>query len=447
MKQLSVRELSIQLLEDIDKSKSYSNLALHNAIEKARLPERDSGLLTELVYGTVQNELLLDYSLAPFIKKKKLMPWVRHLLRVSAYQMILLDRIPDHAILNEAVTIAKKRGHKGISGFVNAVLRSAQREGWPDPSRIEDLGERLSVQYSHPRWLVNRWLKQFGLEATERMLEINMTPPPSVGRVNTNKWTRDEFLLASEEEAFEKGTLAPEAVFYKGNIARLPAYHEGDVTVQDESSMLVGHAVGATSNQQILDACAAPGGKTTHLAELMKDSGRIDALDLHAHKTKLIEQQAKRLDLASIHTQTLDVRKASEVFAPESFDHILVDAPCSGLGVIRRKPDIKWAKQEEDITRLATVQQDILRAVAPLLKPGGRLVYSTCTIDAAENADVITLFLSEQNDFERDPSLKERMPKTIPAEAWTENGDVQLLPHMANSDGFYVTALQKKKVH
>ncbi|WP_212508714.1 16S rRNA (cytosine(967)-C(5))-methyltransferase RsmB [Litoribacterium kuwaitense] len=441
----SVREVALELLEKVGTSQSYSNLALNQAIDSAQLSTTDVRLLTELVYGTLQNELLLDFSLRPFLGKKKLQPWVRILLRMSAYQMIQLDRIPDHAVIHEAVTIAKKRGHKGIAGLVNGVLRSAQRKGWPSVTEIEAMDERLSIVYSHPRWLVQRWIELWGEEATEQMLQQNNTPPASTARVNTTKVTREALLNTWNETAsISPGVLAEEAVVIPGHIASLNAYEDGRLTIQDESSMLVAHALNLDRGLTVLDACAAPGGKTTHIAERMQDEGTIHALDLHRHKVRLIDQQAKRLQLTSIHARECDARQAEKLFAPESFQRILVDAPCTGFGVIRRKPEIKWSKSRADSQALARVQLDILSAVAPLLAPGGTIVYSTCTIEPEENQDVVTRFLQTHPEFLRDDTFKSRMPAALPEEAWTHEGDIQLLPHLAGTDGFYLTALRKK---
>jgi 16S rRNA (cytosine967-C5)-methyltransferase len=442
----NVRETALDLLETIDKNQSYSNLILHHAIEKNKVPKKDIGLLTELVYGTLQRRMTLDYFLTPFIKHpKKVETWVLHLLRMTLYQMVFLDKIPEHAALNEAVEIAKKRSHKGISGFVNGVLRSIQREGVPSLDEIVDPIERVAIETSHPLWLVTRWSEQFGIEKTKGMCELNLLAPTQTARVNSARISREDCLEMLREEGYlvEPSAIIPESIHcLKGNIASSRAYKEGFLTVQDESSMLVAYALGITQNERILDACAAPGGKSTHIAEKLHGTGSVFSIDLHEHKVKLIKENADRLGLANIEVKALDSRKIASQFSEGEFDRILLDAPCSGLGVMRRKPDIKYTKKEEDLTRLQSIQLDLLKAVSPLLKKDGILVYSTCTVDQAENETVIRAFLEGNSDFEGDISWKENMP--IAVQPLINGYDLQVFPQDFGSDGFYIAVLRKK---
>jgi 16S rRNA (cytosine967-C5)-methyltransferase len=442
----NVRETALELLETIEKNQSYSNLILHHAIEKNKVPKKDVGLLTELVYGTLQRKMTLDFYLSPFLQKsKKLEKWVPYLLRLTLYQMEFLDKIPDHAAINEAVEIAKKRGHKGVAGFVNGVLRNIQREGLPSVSNILDPVERVSVETSHPYWLVERWAKQFGLDKTKEMCELNLLAPTQTARVNQSLITRDEALSLLREEGYsvEPSAIIPESIHcLQGNIAASNTYKEGFLTIQDESSMLVAYALGVTQNEKILDACAAPGGKSTHIAEKLKGTGMVYSLDLHEHKVKLIKENADRLRLENIEAQALDSRKVGEHFANQQFDRILLDAPCSGLGVMRRKPDMKYTKKEEDLSRLQTIQLDLLKAVSPLLKKDGILVYSTCTVDQEENEAVVQTFLETNPEFEGDLGWKERMPETI--QPLIQSYDLQVFPQDFGSDGFYIAVLRKK---
>jgi 16S rRNA (cytosine967-C5)-methyltransferase len=442
----NVRETALELLETIEKNQSYSNLILHHAIEKNKVPKKDIGLLTELVYGTLQRRMTLDYYLSPFLQKsKKLERWVPYLLRLTLYQMEFLDKIPDHAAINEAVEIAKKRGHKGVAGLVNGVLRSIQREGLPSLSNILDPIERVSIETSHPYWLVKRWSEQFGIDKTKEMCELNLLAPTQTARVNQSLITREDALSLLREEGFsvEPSTIIPESIHcLQGNIAASKTFKEGFLTIQDESSMLVAYALGVTKNEKILDACAAPGGKTTHIAEKLKGTGTVYSLDLHDHKVKLIKENADRLRLENIQAQALDSRKVGEHFADQQFDRILLDAPCSGLGVMRRKPDMKYTKKEEDLSRLQTIQLDLLKAVSPLLKKDGILVYSTCTVDQEENEDVVRTFLETNPEYEGDLSWKERMPEAI--QPLIQSFDLQVFPQDFGSDGFYIAVLRKK---
>ena len=442
-----VREIALDILDEVEKDQSYSNLLLDQMIKKYQVTSRDRGLLTELCYGTLQRQITLDFYIAPFIRKqKKIDSWVRNLLRLSVYQFVYLTKIPDRAIIHEAVEIAKKRGHRGIGGFINGVLRAMQREGFPDINEIKDPIERLAVATSHPFWLVNRWVAQYGWERTKAMCEENLRPARQTARVNMMRTTREGAQERLTEEGFsvEPSAFVPVALkSVKGNLAHSSTFREGLITIQDESSMLVGFAVGPEPHERILDACAAPGGKTTHLSELMDNTGKIHALDIHPHKVKLIEENARRLHLTNISTKAVDARKAKEEFVPETFDRVLVDAPCSGFGVLKRKPDIKYRKTEADIEQLARIQLEILSNVAPLVKKGGILVYSTCTVDKKENHEVARHFLETHHDFDPDLALKNRLPEKI--RIFVKDYYLELLPQDIESDGFFIASFRKKE--
>ena len=446
MSKHNVRETALDILVSIEKNQSYSNLLLNKMIEKNNIKGKDIGLLTEMVYGSIQQRDLLDFYVEPFLKnKKKIELWVSILIRLSVYQMLFLDRVPERAIFFEAVEIAKKRGHKGISSMVNGVLRTIQREGVPSLNEILDPTKRLAIETSHPEWLVKRWVEQLGYEETKKMCEINLKPPVQTARVNISRTTVDELLHQLENDGYSvsKGDLSLDSIkSTSGNLVHSTAFKQGLLTIQDESSMLVARALGVSINEKVLDSCAAPGGKTTHIAELLNNTGQVISLDLHEHKVRLIDQQVERLQLSNVTTKALDSRKVKEHFVEESFDKILVDAPCSGFGVIRRKPDIKFAKKESDIENLAKIQLSILQAVSPLLKKGGILVYSTCTIDREENTDIIEKFLSENKDFSYDHSIKERLPERV--QPYIEDGQIQIYPQYFETDGFYIASLKKQ---
>ncbi len=439
-----VREVALDLLLHIEKKRAYSNLLLDQTIRRARLSERDAALLTEIVYGTVQRKMTLDFFLSRFVKKglSSLEDWVKELLRLSVYQLVYLDRIPEHAVVHEAVTIAKKRGHKGSSGMVNGVLRSIIREGVPAFDTIADETEKLAVETSVPEWLVKRWSDEYGFATTKAICFASLERPHVTVRVNRLKATVDEVMALLEKEGLtvERGTLSCDAIIIKkGNVFQTDVYARGYVTAQDESSMLVARAVGAKSGMTILDACAAPGGKTTHLAERMDGKGKVIALDIHPHKVKLIEQQKQRLQLDNIETNVLDSRQLHSGTFGMTFDRVLVDAPCSGLGVIRRKPDIKWSKTEADIRAIVNVQREILDAVAPLVKRGGKLVYSTCTLSREENEDMVRSFLARHPEFSPDPTLSERLPEKVNV----ASGIVTIFPQDFKTDGFFISCFTK----
>ena len=442
----NVREIALDILTAVQKNKAYSNLSLNHAIKESELSAKDIGLLTELVYGTIQRDMTLDYYVSPFIKNpKKIQPWVLSLLKMTVFQMQFLDRVPERAAVHEAVEIAKKRGHRGVASLVNGVLRTIGREGVPQTSEIKEPLERISISTSHPLWLVKLWASQFGIEKTEQMCMENLNAPVQTARVNLLKTSRNEVLelLADEGYMVEPSTLNEDGIrCLRGNIALSNAYKNGLISIQDESSMLVAHAVSPSDEDMVLDSCAAPGGKTTHMGERMANHGRIIALDLHAHKTKLIEEQAMRLGLSNIETRQMDARKIRECFEPQTFDKILVDAPCSGLGVLKRKPDAKYTKTEADLHSLSAIQLNILEKVSSLVKTGGTITYSTCTVGKEENEAIIDAFLEQNKDFERDLSLVDRLPEAV--KPYVNGNSVQILPQYFGSDGFFIASIRRK---
>jgi len=442
----TVRFAALQALERIQKGGAYSNLLLNEEIKKGQLSAKDSRLLTELVYGTVSRQLLLEFYLKPFIANaKKIDAWVKLLLELSIYQLYFLDRIPDHAILNEAVDIAKVRGNVGIGKFVNGVLRNIKRQGLPDTATIDDPIKRLATQISMPQWLTKRLVEEIGMEQTKQ-LGISLFSPSQVSlRVDTRKITRKQAVesLAQEGiEAIESAISEYGIIAKKGFVAKSQLFSEGLLTIQDESSMLVAPALQIEKQHQILDACAAPGGKTTHIASFLdaQENGQVTALDIHKQKVRLIEENAIRMHVEDVvKTKELDARKVNNTFAQSSFDRILVDAPCSGLGLMRRKPDIKYVKKPEDLQSLRTIQLEILESVAPSLKPSGILVYSTCTILPEENQEVVKQFLQKHPEFELiQVSVNEKLNVSLKEKMLT------IFPHQYYTDGFFISCLRKK---
>ena len=449
MKTSNVREAALDVLLRIEKNQAYSNLLLNETIKKSKLNQKDIPLLTELVYGTLQHQKTLDYYLTPFSKRPldKLEQWVHILLRLTLYQIVYLDRIPERAAVHEAVQIAKTRGHKGIAGMVNGILRSIQRSELPTFETIEDPVEKLSVKTSHPTWLISKWVDQYGKERTEMMAEANLKHPRHTARVNPLKADLDkviESLLNDGIEAEQSKYIPESIVIKKGSLSATEAFKRGWISIQDEGSMLVTYALAPKKGERILDACAAPGGKSTHIAEKMENNGEITSLDIHKHKVGLIKEQAERLELTIIQARELDARKAESEYPLETFDRILVDAPCSGLGVIQRKPDLKWTKSPEDVVRLSVIQREILDSVWPLLKKGGRLVYSTCTVDKEENEEVITSFVSKEQDASFEEDLQDRLPEAFRSSEPVHNGWLQLFPGEHNTDGFFISSVRKE---
>lgn len=447
MKTAELRKLILELLLRIEKDNSFSHLLLSNEINKKKLEAKDEALLTQVVYGTLERKITLDFYLSHYVQPgKKLEPWVRMLLRMSVYQMVYLDKIPDHAIIHEAVEIAKQKGHRGIQGFVNGILRNIQRNGIPDPAEIKDPIERISVQTSHPVWLVEHWAKQYGLEQAEAICKANLEKKPIAVRIQPLKISLDEAISELEEEGFTvRRSLFSEQglIIEKGNILSSSLFKQGKLTVQDQSSMLVAEVLKPEPGMTVLDSCSAPGGKATHLAEKMRNEGIIHAHDLHKKKVKLIEDKQRTLGLSIIEATPMDARKLRETYEANSFDRILVDAPCSGLGVIGSKPEIKYDKTKEDIQRLQTIQFDILNHVSALLKEDGLLVYSTCTIDTSENERLIEKFLELNPSFEVDGSFFEELPEVLQTSVGISSFGLQLFPQSFQTDGFFLTRLKK----
>ncbi len=445
MAEASVREAALDALLRIEKNQAYSNLLLDEVLKKHQLSSRDSGLLTQIVYGTLQHQRLLDHTLAAYSNRPpdELAGWVRQLLLLSLFQLKYLDRVPDHAVVNEAVNLAAKRGHKGISGMVNGILRAVIRKGFA-AVEAEDTVTRTAIETSHPDWMISRWTRQYGAETAADIAVQNNVPPVTSIRVNAMLISPEEVRSLLEEEGL---TVRDSPIFKTafrvsgGSAAATEAFKKGFISIQDEGSMIAVQALDPEAEDIILDACAAPGGKACMIAERLNNSGRVTARDLHTHKVKLIESQAARLKLTNLLAETGDARSMEEEAV---YDKILVDAPCSGLGVIRRKPDMKWSKQEADIERLSRLQKDILDKAWRALKPGGRMVYSTCTIDEAENEAQLQSFLERHRDAEPDETMKSRLPENV-QQLMTTESSLQLIPGKIGTDGFFICSLTKSK--
>lgn len=439
----NARDVSLEVLTRVERKTSYSNLELHQVLCRSQLSPVDRNLVTELVYGTIQRRNTLDWILAPFVPRK-LELWVRQLLRMSVYQLKYLDKVPARAAVHEAVEIAKRRGHRGVASVVNAVLRNVLRH----PDRLGTISEtdpvkKLSLEYSHPEWLVKRWLDIWDVHTVRAMCDTNNRAPSHTVRVNRLKLSREELATRLEAEnpwvkVRESDISAYGLIVEKfGNVADSVLYREGTCTVQDESSMLVGEILKPAPGSTVLDMCAAPGGKATHLAELMDDEGTVDAFDLYRHKVKLIDEQAKRLGVRSVRARQADARQLPRLLS-KKYDYVLLDAPCSGLGVIRRKPEIKWRRSLEDVGGLVALQQQLLDAAAQLVQPGGVFVYSTCTLEPKENEQQVEWFLRRYPAFQPDESFIRTLPVDVREKAWLGSGMVRILPQYFRSDGFFI---------
>lgn len=430
---MTVRALALELYEDVIDNKAYSNIVLNEALRFEELNSQDKGLLTEILYGTLQHKLTLEYYVRPFIKTK-LRRWQRYLLLISIYQLEYLDRVPDFAVINEAVEIAKERGGLQAGKQINGILRAYLRGERPNIDDIKNDAARLSLKYSMPKWLVKHWFKHYSTEETERIISSLNEKPQMYLRVNKKLIDRDNLIeiLLNEGYDVRESTLHPDAIEFNGqNITHSSSYKDGFFAIQDVSSMFVNLALDPDDDDDILDVCSAPGGKGLHALESM-DSGSVTLGDVHEHKITLIDNEASRLQHTNYEAFVADAETHDY---GRQFDRIIVDAPCSGLGVVKRKPEIKYERNEESINELVELQLDILDNVKKYLKPNGILIYSTCTIHQLENENVAYTFKKNHDDIEFDDF-------SIPAFNFT-GPYRQILPYEHQTDGFFIARFKK----
>ncbi len=421
------RNVVFDALLKLERNKSYSNITLDAALSEYRFDSRDKAFISALFYGVIERQITLDFQLSGHLSKplKKLKPEVLVILRMGAYQILFMEKVPSSAAVNESVKIAKSKGCSFASGLINAVLRQIDKNGLILPQ--EDTAEYLSVKYSCPLWLIEKWTGEYGKENCIGILENTLGNPGIYIRVNTLKTTARELIgIFSKEGVIAEECYLPDALKIKlgGNdIESLDSYRKGLFHVQDIASQLCALALDATEGDTVFDMCSAPGGKAFTLAEAMNNTGKLYAFDIHKHRVELIMRGAERLGITTIRGKTGD---ATEFDASLGLaDKILCDVPCSGLGIIRRKPEIKY-KSPDELEALPEIQYKILSNAARYLKSGGRLVYSTCALSKAENEDVCDRFLAENSDF-------------YPAEAYRT-----LMPHTDGCDGFFIGILHKK---
>ena len=403
------RELALKILYKIDKEKAYSNIVLNEMINqnKKELTNKDIGLISEIVYGTTTWRLTLDEIIKKYsnIKLKKISNWILNILRMGIYQIVFLDKIPKSAAVNESVNLAKRYGHKSSSNFVNAILRKVSKKDYEDFYQIKDDIQRISITNSMPIWIIEELAKQLGDMKKVEEIAINSNVKPHLSiRINNLKIKDDskkDFIKRLEEKdiKIKQGLLKDFLIVENAkNIENMEEFRQGLFTIQDETAGLIPIILNPNKTDVILDACSSPGGKTTYLAELMENQGKIEAWDIHEHRTKLVENAAKRLGITNIETKVNDATIYNEKYK-EKFDKILLDVPCLGIGVLRRKPDIKWQKSKEDINEITKIQKKILENCSQYLKKGGELVYSTCSILKEENENVIKEFIQKHKNF------------------------------------------------
>ncbi len=419
------REVALLALYEIEYDGAYSNMAVKSALPKLE-DSRDKGLVTQLVYGVVRRKLTLDYIISRYskVKIKKLSKYVLLILRMGVYQLYFTDKIPESAAVNESVRLAKKYCGKS-AGFVNGILHSVIR-GKSTLEYPKDKIENLSVKYSFTEEMVELL---WGSGFCEELLNALNEEPETTVRVNTLK---GEDL----ETECEVSPVYSGARILKGtDISKNPDYKKGRIIPQDIAAMMASVALSPKPDETCIDMCSAPGGKATHLAELMKNRGKIYAFDIHPHKVEIIKKNAERMGISIIDAKVGDALKLNGDLTGTA-DKVLADVPCSGLGIIRRKPDIKWNK--DDLEDLPEIQYQILKNAAEYLKPGGEIVYSTCTILKRENEDVVMRFLEENKEFEL-------LPIELEGKLKRENkGYITLYPNIDGTDGFFICKMKRK---
>jgi 16S rRNA (cytosine967-C5)-methyltransferase len=436
------RRVAFAVLGRVEDEGAFASVLLAHVTTDLRLEDR--ALCYELVLGTLRWQLWLDKLIEHLAGRAgtKIDAPVRRILRLGLYQLRLLSRVPASAAVNEAVNLAHAARLGKATSFVNAVLRRATREPAYDPAApVRNEIERLAISTSHPAWLLARWVRAFGVDEAAALARANNQPPPVAFRVHERLAERADVIarLRAAGVAAQASKIAPGAwrvVAGTGGAALRALVQEGLVYTQDEASQLVAHVLGARAGERVLDVCAAPGSKTTHVAGLAEDRALIVAGDLYAHRLQVVVESAARQKLTSIRTVALDAEQPLP-FAAESFDRVLVDAPCTGTGTLRHNPEIRWRLKPTDIDDLAARQRRILANAARTVRPGGRLVYSTCSVEPEENEVVVSAFLAAQPDFTA-------IRVAAPAQLLTAAGAVRTWPHRDGADGFFVAAFARR---
>ena len=416
----NAREIAMKVIYSVEFENAYSNMALKKALANTELSKQDRALVTTLAYGVLDKKITLDYVIGCFsrLKIKKISKFILIILRMGIYQLMFMDKIPVSAAVNESVRLARRYGHGASAGFVNGVLRNVSKAEIVYPTEKK---EYLSIKYSFPIWLCEKWINDFGFEFTEKLLDAFSKEPKLNIRPNTLKTSAKE-LAQSLNKAGVSAEIEEDYIVAEGfDIASDELYRNGFYTIQDAAAMQTAKILAPNEGETVIDMCAAPGGKTTHLAEIMNNKGRIYAFDVHEHKIELIRKNAERLGITIIEAKLGNGCKKMTKYI-QTADKVLCDVPCSGLGIIRRKPEIKWNREKD--SDLPEIQRKILDNGADYLKIGGEIVYSTCTIEKEENEAVTGGFLADNDNFEK------VYEKTF-------------YPHTDNTDGFYICKMKR----
>ena len=442
------REIALKTLVKIEKEEGYSNIVLNQVIKENKkiLTEKDISLISEIVYGVISYKITLDEIIKKYssIKLKKISIWILNVLRMGIYQIIFLDKIPKSAAVNESVNLAKRYGHKASSNFVNAILRKVDKKDFEELFNIKDDVERISKTTSMPEWIIKELAKNTNYEDIEEICK-NLNKRPKINiRINRLKTNIVEVKEELKKENIIYNTISEDEEDFLElekikDIENNKLFKNGFFTIQDISAGMTAKILSPKPNELVLDACAAPGGKTTYMAELMNNKGKIIAGDIYEHRLNLIQQNAKKLGISIIETKILDATKYYKEYEAK-FDKILLDVPCLGIGVIKRKPDIKWQRKPEDLQEICKIQKIILENCSKYLKTGGELVYSTCSILEEENENIIKEFVKKNQNFE---IKKVKNTIKIFENFIKKEGYISIKPTEKN-DGFFICKLVKK---
>lgn len=450
-KSVDIRELVLGILVDVTENDNYSHMAINNTLKKYQhLEKQDRAFISRLSEGCIEYLIQIDYIINQFssVKVKKMKPIIRNILRMGVYQIKFMDNVPDSAACNEAVKLAQKKGFHNLKGFVNGVLRNISRNinevVYPDKDKDKTL--YLSVKYSVPEWIIKKWIDDegYGYDTVEKILVASFEEKKTTIRYSVNKTTKDEIIkkLTDNQVVVTKGEYLPYALKIAGYnyIADIDGFKDGLFQVQDESSMLVAEIADVDENDFIIDVCAAPGGKSLHVAEKLNSTGMVSSRDLTDYKVSLINDNILRLGLSNILSKKYDALEL-DLDVISKADIVIADLPCSGLGVFGKKTDIKYKITYEKQKELVELQRQILSVVHQYVKPGGVLIYSTCTINKDENIHNVEWFLNEF-DFELE-TIDKYIPKSLQCQT-TKVGYIQLLPGIHNTDGFFIARLKRK---
>ncbi len=445
---INPRQVASQVIMEIEKNNAFSNIALQKALKaNGAMSEKDRAFVTENVNGALRNIIYIDHVINSFssVKTEKMKPWILSVLRISVYEIIFMN-VPSSAAVNEAVKLVKEKGLGKLSGFVNGVLRNISRdyENVKMPDKEKEFPEYISIKYSHPLWLVKMWISYYGKDFTEKLCMANSLSPKVSLSVNTTKVSQSELIeiLKNEGMEAEKAKYSPTTVYVSktGNLLKSKAFKDGLFFVQDESSAIAAAVLSPKKGDTVLDVCSAPGGKTMAMACIMENTGHIVSRDIYDHKLELIEETANRLGISIVETENKDASSKYEEDC-EKYDCVLIDAPCSGLGLLRKKADIRLKKSGKDIDGLIDIQRSILSSSASYVKKGGYLLYSTCTLSKKENMGNVKWFC-DNFDFEQ-ADITENLPDGL-KDSILDKGMIELYPSIHGTDGFFISKLKRK---